>query len=528
MDTRRLIEELTRPEAYPHTTQDVQVRQTHISVVFLAGAFAYKVKKPLDLGFLDFTSPAKRLHFCREEVRLNRRLAPEVYLGVVPITEGEEGLRVEGSGETVEHAVKMRRLPPDATLRARLLRDELTPEVLRTLAGRIARFHDEAESGPRIAEQARWEVVAENARENLRRAQDQVGLTLSRAVLDRLEGALEVHLEGLRPLIERRAERGVPRDTHGDLHLDHVYLFPEQPVPRDLVIIDCIEFSERFRHADPVSDAAFLAMDLIHLGRRDLERTFSAAYFQASEDEEGRSLLPFYRSYRAAVRGKVEGLAATEEEIPTDEREEATRSARGHWGLALTELEPASRRPGLVLVSGLPGSGKSTIAEGLAHTCGFGVISSDRMRKRLAGIPEDTPAPASFGEGIYGPDWTERTYARCLEEARKALFEGERVLIDATFREEEARRAFLATAREHGVRALLVRCEANPEVIRGRMEGRGGPSDADWQIHREVAARWEPLSTETERAATKVRTDTTREEATADAVAQLRLAGLAE
>ena len=421
-ELRRLIEDLSSPAAYPHKADDLEVHHTHISVVFLAGEYAYKVKKPLDLGFLDFTSLDLRLHYCREEIRLNRRLAAQVYLDVVPITVGSSGLVLEGDGEPVEYAVKMRRLPEGATLRERLARDGLDPSVLKDLASRIADFHREADSNEEIARYGRWDVVAENARENLSQSQDQVGRTVSEPVFERLGASLETRLEQIRPLVEDRAERKIPCDTHGDLHLDHVYLFPDRPPPDDLVVVDCIEFSERFRFADPVSDPAFLAMDLIHHGRPDLAQDFSDTYLQASGDDEGRELFPFYRSYRAAVRGKVEGIASAEEEVPEEERKSSEEASRRHWLLALSELEEAGARPGLVLVSGLPGTGKSTLARGLARTAKLHLLSSDRVRKGLAGLEPDAEASAAFGEGIYTQEWTERTYGSCLQEVRERLF----------------------------------------------------------------------------------------------------------
>jgi aminoglycoside phosphotransferase family enzyme len=365
MEIAHLIDELRRPEAYPHDVGEVEVRQTHISLVVLAGPFVYKVKKPVELGFLDFTTPERRLHFCREEVRLNRRLAPDVYLGVVPIVRTAEGLAVrgesgpvEGDGQPVEHAVKMVRLPDDHTLLQRLSRGELSAGVLKALGRRIADFHAKADTGPEIDRYGRFDIVARNARENLEQSSPHVGTTLSEGVHRRLSALLEDRLAELRPLIEERARRHVPRDTHGDLHLDHVYLFPEREPPNDLLVIDCIEFNQRFRYADPVADAAFLAMDLARHGRRDLADAFTDAYVRSAGDSEGAALLAFYVAYRAAVRGKVRGMAADEEEIPDEDRTAAIRDARAHWLLALSELEDPGACPCLVLVGGLPGTGK--------------------------------------------------------------------------------------------------------------------------------------------------------------------------
>jgi aminoglycoside phosphotransferase family enzyme/predicted kinase len=520
MEPSRLIEELSRPAAYPAGVERVEVRQTHVSAVFLAGRHAYKVKKPVEFGFLDFRTLERRRHFCEEEVRLNRRLAPAVYLGVVPITRGADGLKVEGDGAAVEWAVKMVRLPEEATLRERLLRGEVGAARLEDLARRLAAFHAAAEGGGPVASFGRFTVVAGNARENLEQPAAAVGVTVSAAVFERLRALTEGALARLRPLIESRAARGVPRDTHGDLRLSHVYLFPERAPPDDVVVIDCIEFNERFRYADPVADVAFLYMDLVRAGRRDLAEAFAAAYFTAAADGEGRALLPFYTAYRAAVRAKVEGLRAAEAEVPADERAAAQARARGHWLLALGELEASGRRPGLVLVSGLPGSGKSTLARGLAERSGFAVVRSDVVRKELAG-------GAAGREDIYTPEWTERTYAECLRRAEGLLWEGKRVLVDATFREEERRRTFLEAATRLGVPGLLLVCRARPEVVRERLAARRGDvSDANWRVYLELAAQWQPPGTPTRSAWHEIDTGGEREQALAAALRALAEAGL--
>ena len=527
MDLSSLIEALGRPEAYPHRPHDVAIRQTHISVVALAGAYAYKVKKPVDLGFLDFTTLEKRLHYCHEEVRLNRRLAPDVYLGVVPLVRSHTGLEVEGPGTPEEYAVKMRRLPADATLRALLECGELDARVLAELGRRVAGFHRAAESGPGIDRCGRWKVVAGNARENLTQSRSHVGTTLSAAVHARLEEAIETRLEAHRPLIERRADAHVPRDTHGDLHLDHVYHFPELGPPHDFVVIDCIEFNERFRYADPVADMAFLAMDLAYHGRADLERAFVEAYFETAGDRAGRALLSFYVAYRAAVRAKVGGMTAAEREVPEAERKAAIVRARGHWLLALSRLVAPERRPALVLVGGLPATGKSTLAEMLGRECGFEVISSDRVRKELAGLTPEAPAPAALGEGIYTPEWHDRTYAACLERAEGLLFEGKRVIVDASFREAHRRRSFLEAALRWGVRPMLLLCTAAEETVRERMAARrGGPSDADWAVYSAAAAAWESEPEDPRWSVSEVPTDAGREDALRVCLGHLRRFGL--
>jgi aminoglycoside phosphotransferase family enzyme/predicted kinase len=527
MHLPRLIAALSDPRAYPFPVDRVEVRHTHVSVVFLAGDYAYKVKKPVNLGFLDFGSLEKRRHFCDEEVRLKRRLAPHVYLGVVPVTRAGEALAFEGDGEPVEWAVKMERLPDGATLLSRLRAGALDAATVEALARRVAAFHADAEGSEAVAAFGRFDVVAGNARENFAQSATQVGSSVSRAVHDRLRQLTEAALERHRGLIDARAARGVPRDTHGDLHLDHVYLFPDRPPPGDLVVIDCIEFNERFRHADPVADAAFLAMDLTFRGRRDLAAAFADAYFAAAGDAEGRALLPFYVAYRAVVRGKVEGMEAAEPEVPAEERAAVLASSRAHWLLALGELEEPDRRPCLVLTAGLPGTGKSTLARGLVDRAGFTVIRSDVVRKELAGLDPDTPAAAAFGAGLYAPEWVERTYTECLRRAEALLFEGKRVVVDAAFGADGRRRAFLDAAGRWAVPALILVCEADPETVRRRLaERKGDASDADWSVYLRTAEQWQPLGSAARATAIVVPTAGPSDQALAAAAAALRARGL--
>jgi aminoglycoside phosphotransferase family enzyme/predicted kinase len=523
MDLVDLIQALGVPSAYPHPASRVEVRHTHISVVFLAGDYAYKIKKPVELGFLDFSTPDKRRHFCEEEVRLNRRLAPRVYLGVVPVARSGPEVKMDGSGAVIEWAVKMERQAEAATLQSRLVRGEVGPEQMEALARKLARFHAGAAAGKHVSAFGRFATVARNCRENFEQAASQVGTTVSGPVYDRLRSLSEEALSRLRPVIERRAERGVPRDTHGDLHSEHVYFFPERKPPDDLVVIDCIEFNERFRFADPVADMAFLVMDLLFHRRPDLARAFSGAYFRASGDEEGRMLLPFYTAYRAAVRAKVEGFELAEKEIPEAERAAALNRARGHWLLALGELDEPNRKPCLLMVGGLPGTGKSTLARGLSERAGFELIRSDVVRKELAGLAGSDRVPAAFGEGIYCPDWNERTYAECLRRAELLLFEGKRVLVDASFRAEKWRRKFLDAATGLGVAGVILLCTAEPDTVRARLQGRrNDASDADWDVYRKLAESWQKPGALTRQTMWEIATNGTQEQAVSRALEVLR------
>jgi predicted kinase len=270
-------------------------------------------------------------------------------------------------------------------------------------------------------------------------------------------------------------------------------------------------------------------MDLIFRGRRDLADAFAAAYFRASGDSEGAALLPFYVAYRAAVRGKVEGFELGEEEIPGEAKAAALTRSRGHWLLALGELEEPVRRPCLVLVGGLPGSGKSTLARALAERDGFAVIRSDVVRKELAGLSPDAPARGPLDAGLYSADWSDRTYAECLRRAEALLFDGGRVIIDASFSEEKRRRVFLDAAARLCVPAVFLVCRASPAVARPRIAGRkGDASDADVAVYEHAAARWQEAGEATRSAMTELPADGTPEETVAAAIGVLRAARLVE
>jgi aminoglycoside phosphotransferase family enzyme/predicted kinase len=436
-------------------------------------------------------------------------------------------VKVEGAGELIEWAVKMERLPEVATLERRIEKCQVDPVLITALARKIANFHSQAETGPRIAEFGRRDVVARNAQENFEQSVSQVGVTVSKAVFERLKVLTEESLARLGPLLEKRAGRGVPRDTHGDLHLDHVYLFPNRAPPADLIIIDCIEFNERFRFADPVADMAFLAMDLAFHGRRDLAGEFSDAYFRAAHDEEGRTLLPFFTAYRAAVRGKVEGFELAEKEVPQAEKTAALARSKAHWIMALSELENPERRPCLILVGGLPGTGKSTLAHGLAELANLSLLRSDVVRKELAGLPLQARTHFPFGEGIYTPEWTERTYRECLRRAEQLLFEGSRVIVDATFGAERHRRMFLEAGAKMRVPVALLLCQAGAKVVRLRLESRmGDASDADLSIYQKAAACWEEIGSLTQPCVHEIQTGNASDNALLQASSVLRQLGV--
>lgn len=528
MNFEQLVADLSQGEAYDNPSDSVTVIHTHISTIFLTGRYAYKLKKPVNLGFLDFTTLEQRYFFCREEVRLNRRLAPHVYLGVLPVTLDGAKAKVDGDGEIIDYVVHMRRLPHDRTVEALLERKEFGKTETAMLATRIADFHEHADRSDKISQFGKWEVVARNCKENFEQIRPLIGTTISKDVFDKINAKATECLNEFRPLIEGRAKSNVPCDTHGDLHLDHVYFFPDAKPPEDLVIVDCIEFNERFRFADPISDIAFMAMDFEFHHRPNLAKILAKEYFEASKDIDGEKLLPFYAAYRAVIRGKVEGFELEKPEIPEEERRRALERARAHFLLALGIHSSPTERPCLVMTGGLPGTGKSKLAQGLASDGNFERISSDITRKHLAGLQAETSAAADFGEGIYTAEWNDRTYDACIEQAEELLFQGRRVIVDASFRADARRLQFLKLARSLCVPCVYLQCEANEAEIRRRLNTRtDDPSDADWAIYQSAAKSWEPSGPAIDRIMHRVDTSGTPENTRRVALGHLRHEGLA-
>lgn len=518
------VRSLSRKEAYPFPVESIEVRHTHISAVFLADDVVYKVKKPVKLPFLDFSSVALRHHFCEEEVRVNSPWAPGVYLGVVPVVVGHDGYRFEGDGEVVDWAVKMTRLPELVTLRSRLNHGELRKSDCERVARRIAEIHRTATAYS--GDEAREAVSSFRTlwMDNWRFAEQLPEEIITRSVLERIACLTERWLDYGQNLLMNRAEQGWIRDVHGDLRLEHVYYFPDSSSPGDVVILDGIEFDPGFRRIDVVADMAFLTMELCFMGFPELADAFANAYFAESGDSTGLDVLPLFAVYRSAVRAKVAAILACESEVPEADRTKAVQRSRSHWLWCLSELESPGQRPALVLVSGLPGTGKSTLSRALSELGHFEVIRSDVIRKEIFAA-ENTDQATS----LYTSDRTQRVYDECLERARLALRNGKRVIVDATFQREQDRQSFLQLALECGTRVAWIECTAPPEITKQRIDSRrGDASDADWTVYLLVRSRWQEPSEQTRRFYEQIETGLSSEVASNSALAALRRRGIVD
>lgn len=484
-----LVAALQQPAVYDHPAQDIALIETHISWVILAGDYVYKIKKPVNLGFLDFSTLEKRRHCCAEELRLNRRLAPALYLGVVAITGSPEQPRLDGPGPAIEYAVRMARFPQAAQFDRMLARGELTAAHLDAVARMIADFHGHAAVAGADVSYGDPDTVMQPVTENFEQVRARAGDdTAVLARLDDLERWSRETFGQLRDAIAARKAAGFVRECHGDLHLRNLAWFNDSPLA-----FDCIEFNPALRWIDVISEIAFLVMDLEDHDQMPLARRFLNAYLERSGDYAGVRLLPFYLVYRAMVRAKVEAIRALQPGVTGAER--TAELAAFHGYLDLASGCTARGRPVLLVTRGLSASGKTTLTQPLLEQLGALRIRSDVERKRLYGLPAAADARAAAGEGIYTPEAGARTYARLAGLAGTVLAAGFPVIVDAACLKPAQLEPFRALAEAAGVPYAVLEFEAPADVLRARIAAREkGASDADLAILEHQLAGWQPLT----------------------------------
>lgn len=458
--------------------QGFELRETHISLVFLRGDRVYKVKKPVELGFLDFSTLDRRKKFCELEVELNSRLAQGVYLGVVPITRDAAGRhQLQGEGEPVEYAVEMQRLDDADAADVRLEAGRLSHADLERIAVLLAQFHAAARCDAETAKYGAREVIEGNVRENFEQTRNSAPELLDRSELEAIERWQFGFVAEREAVFEQRIASGHVRDGHGDLRLEHCYLRPD-----GVAIIDCIEFNERFRYGDVCADLAFLAMDLNWHDRRDLAEALLAYYASASGDYDLYAVVDFYQSYRAYVRGKVSAILERQAHSEED-RAHAAALARKYYLLAEACTREPLDQPRLIAVGGMIASGKSSVANLLGRLVSAPVLSTDRMRKRLAGVQPLTALRDAAFDGNYAPARTAAVYAELLRCAEVILKSGRSVVLDASFRDRAQRTAARELARRNGVTFTFVETSASEDVLRARLaEREKAPSVSDGRI----------------------------------------------
>ncbi len=488
-----LVQALLKPAAYPHPVRRVELIQTHISSVFLTDDYVYKIKKPVDFGFLNYSTLGKRRYYCHQEVKLNSLLCEDTYLGVVPIRElplarrsGRGGRRVRAfvvggkDGRIVEYAVWMRRLPEERMLNRLIERGEATKRMVERVADKLVPFHQKtSETSPAIARYGDW-AIRYNHRENVQQWTPYVGRTLTPEQHAICIAYGEAFFARKRDVLQRRVKQLRIRRTHADLRSDAVC------IENGICIFDAVEFNRRINLLDIARDVGFLQMDLEYRDRPDLAEAFVRRYQKIANDPDLREVLPFYAYYSACVRGKVENFLLDIPSIPAKDKKAAADRARRYFELACEyakTLPPAM----LVVMCGLSGSGKSTEAKEIAKKLNATIISSDIVRKRLAGLDPKTKVLDEYRAGLYSAAMTQKTYDAMLSQARDLLMRGKSVILDATFQRRDERRAAIRLARETGAQFACVLTEASESATRNRLGARlakgRDPSDARWEIY---------------------------------------------
>ena len=470
----RLPDALLCAEAWPHPVRGLRLVETHISWVFLTGDYAYKVKKPLDLGFLDFSTLERRRHACDEELRLNRRLAPDLYLAVIPIDVANGRLRAGGSGEPVEYAVRMRQFPDHALLADELAGGRLTAGDMRELACSIAVFHAGLPPTPAGSAAGRPEQVWAPIEQSLAQLAELGAGDSLEGGLPALSATLRRRLEALAPLLQQRATAGMIRECHGDLHLGNLVR-----LDRGIAAFDALEFDPALRWTDVMAEVAFLLMDLCVRDSQDLAMTFLNEYLSRTGDYTGAALLPLYLAYRALVRAKVTLLAPA-----ADDRARSRAAAQVNQLLRFARNPSLqAQTPALVLVCGPSGTGKSWLSARLAPKLPAVHLRSDVERKRLAGLPALARSGSATDTGLYTPAQSDATYRHLASTAAGLLEAGFHVIVDAAALQAAQRERLIGAARPRPGGSVLVWLEGPAALLASRIDQRNArgsdPSEAD-------------------------------------------------
>lgn len=496
MDSQTLHKALLTPSTYDGGETEITFKETHISRLYFVGNRVYKIKKPVDFGFLDFTTLEKRLFYCQEEVRLNKRFCEGAYLGVAEIREHNGRINLDGPGHTIEYAVVMKRFPEENMLPQLLSRnDPALPDRMANLARHIAERYLHLQSVGPGEDISHLDVVKNNWEENFTQTEPFIGVTISSETFDRLAGYVRNFEDRQTELFNRREAQGWVRDGHGDLHCEHICF-----LDGNIAIYDCIEFNRRFRVADVLADLAFLLMDLELRGRYDLATIVHDNYLEIiGQSEDIELLLPFYQIYRAYVRGKVDSFLSSDPNADQSNRSAAAARAKKYFNQALGYL---CRTPKLILTCGLMGAGKSTIARELATPLGAKLLSSDALRKELAGIPQQERHHEAFGEGIYSQSFRQATYDALLTRALTTLETGRPVIVDASFANEKERKRFHAAANRAGYPAWTVLVTCDREIALQRLDNRQAQgqdaSDGRRALYDQQAQRFDPVKEHTQ------------------------------
>lgn len=481
-----LIQAMLQPTFYPHPVKaPIQLMQTHVSYVFLTGDYAYKVKKPVNFGFLDFSTLEARQHFCLEEIAMNRQNAPEIYLEVLPITQTDnEQFELNGTGQAAEYVIKMREFPQDDLFISLFEQGKLTESHMEELGKIVAQFHSLAQTNDYIRSFGEVAQVRQAIDENYQQTEKYIGGPQTQEQFDATKQFTDTFFDQQQELFKSRIEHDKIKECHGDLHLRNICLWKNK-----IQLFDRIEFNEPFRFVDVMYDIAFAVMDLEARGKKELGNAFLNTYVEQTGDWLGLQVLPLYLSRQAYVRAKVTSFLLDDPGVPEAAKKEAMTTAADYYKLAWSYTQ--QRQGKLILMSGLSGSGKTTVARHLAHQLGAIQLRSDAVRKHLAGIALQEKG----GAELYSEEMNQKTYDRLLDLAIKIAKQGWTVILDAKYDREATRAKAIAQSKNHQLPLEIIHCHAPESILRDRLLARTNDvSDATADLLNQQKAATEPFT----------------------------------
>ena len=498
MDQPKIFESLKNPGFYGSDVDSVDVLQTHISFVALTGKYAYKVKKPVDFGFLDFSTLEKRKYYCEEEIRLNRRLCPDIYLDVVPITLEDNKMVLGGSGRVVDYAVKMKEFPQEHIMTKLLQQNKVAEKTIDKICDILIDFYKSGEKSKEIEKFGRLESIKKNIDENFEQTISVVDVTIPRDIYEFIKKANDDFFKKKKDVFEKRIKNGRIKDSHGDLHSGNIVLSDK------IYIFDCIEFNKRFRYCDVASDIGFLAMDLDFLNHPFLSSYLINRYVEKSGDRDIFEVLNFYKSYRAYVRGKVIGFRLNDPNVKESEIKEIVETTKKYYQLSyyytsLLSVDLQIDKPIIFVVSGLSGTGKSTLALKLVVDYNASYINTDVVRKEIAGIDKYERHHDPINTGLYSQEKVDYTYEKVIEKAAEILKKKSNVVVDATFQKKKYRDLAKKIADENNAVFILVQTTALDNIVRKWLDKRlkkKTVSDGRWEVYLNQKKTFEPYSPE--------------------------------
>jgi hypothetical protein len=497
MNQVEIIKLMHQTSCYPHIVKKIQTIQTHISYVILTGDIAYKIKKAVKFRFLDFSTLENRKKYCNEELKLNQQLCPEIYRDVVPITkEKDNRIMVDGKGEVIEYAVKMKQFPQRNMMTVLLSKNKIQHKHIMQILHRLIDYYKNQKQSDEINSYGKKHIIEKNINENFRDVKPFINILLERERFEKIKKYNKCFFEQADDIIDKRCKNDYIKSCHGDLHSGNIVILND-----DICIFDCIEFNKRFRYIDIASDIGFLAMDLDFQKKPYLSSFLINNYIEITHDETLLDILNFYKSYRAFVRGKVTGFKLNDSSLSARERKNIINVSNNYFDLSeyyaeLFNLLINNRKPIIFLISGLTGTGKTTLAIKLGIDYNAKIIHSDLVRKEIFGLSKYQHHYVKANTGLYNRENIEKTYNEVIKQAVNIIRNGENIVIDATFQKRHYREQVKMIAENHNAIFIILYCTSSDIIIKQWLDSRSKTqsiSDGRWEIYQSQKKTFEPF-----------------------------------